>query len=345
MPNLIAQEQAITLAKKIIQLMQNKWSIASHELIVTCSIGIAMYPLHTASEDVLIKFADIAMYHAKERGRNNWQLFEKNMSINVKEQFTLEQDLRAAIKADDQLCAYFQPKISLATNKVVGAECLIRWHHPNGDTIFPDEFIALAENTGLILEIGQKVMRQSLQMIKAIHTKYGIEVQIAVNLSGRQFQYQGLPAMVKELLEEYDVPPHLLELEITETISMQDITKTLQILTELKNLGVDLAIDDFGTGYSSLAYLKQFPVDTLKIDKSFVMDMVEDGEDRSIVEAIILMAKAMNLSTVAEGVETPEHVQVLQYMSCDYVQGYHFYKALPPQEFDALLSKQDKSFT
>ncbi|KIM11191.1 MAG: hypothetical protein KU37_05960 [Sulfuricurvum sp. PC08-66] len=336
---------AVTMARKLIEKMQHKWSIHDHELIITSSIGIALYPQHTNSTDALVKYADIAMYRAKEHGRNNWQLFEPSMSVDVQEQFALEQDLREAIKAGDQLKVYFQPKVSLFTGKIVGAEALVRWVHPQQGIVYPDQFIPLAENTGLILEIGESVLRQSMEYIRHLEEHFSDPIQIAVNLSGRQFQHQNLVSMVRDLLHEYGIKPHLLELEITETISMQDISKTLATLNELKILGVGLAIDDFGTGYSSLAYLKQFPVDTIKIDKSFVYEMIEDSEDRSIVEAIILMAKAMDLYTVAEGVETPEHVKILHYLQCDYAQGYHYSKAIPAEEFDAFLNQTNRSFT
>ena len=266
------------------------------------------------------------------------------MGVYVTHQLSLEQDFRQAVTSQsDELKLYYQAKMDFKTLKVHGAEALIRWQHPTKGLLFPDSFIPLAESTGLIVELGAWIIEEAIKQVLLWQEKFSQNIQVSINLSARQFQDKNLVPLIRSLMDKYDVNPSLLEFEITESISMSNIADNLIIMGELKALGVALAIDDFGTGYSSLAYLKQFPVDTLKIDKSFVMDMLEDDDDKVIVSTIISMSKALGLATVAEGVETQAHAKLLQEMECDIAQGYLYSKAISKEDFLAFVSRSRES--
>ena len=323
-----------TIAEKILSSINKRLHIGKHELYISLSMGIACYPHHGLNSDELIKNSDTAMYKAKELGRNNYQFYQTQMGNHLTEQLGLEQDFRKAVTTQsDEIKLYYQPKINFTTLRISGAEALIRWEHPEHGLLFPDNFIPLAESTGLIIDLGAWIIEEGIRQVLVWEEKLSKPIQISINLSARQFQNSELVPLIKNLIQKYNVNPALLEFEITESISMSNIAENLIIMNELKALGVGLAIDDFGTGYSSLSYLKQFPVDTLKIDKSFVMDMLEDKDDKAIVSTIISMAEALGLKTVAEGVETQAHEALLQEMRCNTAQGYYYAKALEESAF------------
>lgn len=320
-------------ASKIQKVLEHKHNIGTHQLYITSSIGVAVFPEHGNDCDELIRNADTAMYEAKNDGRNRYKMYSEKMGNFVDKQLHLEQDLTEAVKTKNQIQVYYQAKIDTQSKTIIGAEALVRWNHPSNGLIFPDDFIYMAESTGLMIELGNIITDQSIAMIKDLNEIGFIGKKIAINLSARQFQDTTLVPFISQTLSKYDVDPSQVEFEITESISMSNMTNTLRILKELRELGVTIAIDDFGTGHSSLAYLKKFPINTLKIDKSFVMDIVDDEEDRVIAQTIISMAHSLGLKTVAEGVETQEHVDMLQNMECDILQGYFYSKPIAKDAF------------
>jgi diguanylate cyclase (GGDEF)-like protein len=338
-PMLKKREDVAVIAKKLTGVMQERWHISDKAFYTTTSIGISIYPDHAQDADGLVKFADTAMYKAKELGRNKWQCYELSMGEYVDEQLQLENDMRDALKTMEQFELYYQPKVALQGGVVVGAEVLLRWNHPRLGFVGPDRFIPIAENTGMIIEIGAWVLQESARQIKR-WIKEGVKpVRLAINLSGRQFQSSSLFSMVKKTLNDYGIDASHIEFEVTESVSMSNLQESLRVLHELKSLGVGIVIDDFGTGYSSLAYLKQFPVDTLKIDKAFILNMLEDKDDRTIVETIVSMSSAMNLKVVAEGVEKIEHIHLLKKLKVDYVQGFYLSRPVPIDQFNTIYKK------
>ncbi|MGM0533698.1 MAG: putative bifunctional diguanylate cyclase/phosphodiesterase, partial [Campylobacterota bacterium] len=325
LPRLESDDDAKSVAKKILHQLKKPFLIHTHTLFTSMSIGIAIAPTHGSKKDELITYADAAMYRAKELGRNNYQVYEMTMTKDFSDQLSLEQDLRQALEKDDEITLFYQPKVSLKDGRIIGAEALVRWHHPMHGLLYPDSFIDLAENTGMIIPIGQKVLNLAA---KEIHNWKNKDLSVAVNLSGRQFQHGSLVRDVKEIIQKHDIDPSKLELEITETISMNNVQNSIKILKELKTLGVTLSIDDFGTGYSSLSYLKKLPVDVLKIDREFIMDLHRDHGDVMISKAIIGMGKSLDYKIVAEGIEMAEHTDILNEMDCEYGQGYFYSKAV-----------------
>ena len=324
------------VGKKVLRAMQARFELGHKSLFTTTSIGVAVYPDHAGDAEKLMKYADTAMYKAKEAGRNGLRLYSPQMGEQVEQRIQLEHDMREALATMEQFELYYQAKVSLRTGAIIGAEVLIRWNHPKHGLVFPDTFIPLAESTGMIIPIGEWVMHESARTIEQWQRVGVPPARLAVNLSGTQFQSPTLLQQIRNVLEQHQISPDLLEFEVTESVSMVSLSDSLKVLNELKALGVGVVIDDFGTGYSSLAYLKQFPVDTLKIDKAFIMNMLEDQDDRTIVEAIVSMSKAMNLRIVAEGIEAIEHVKLLQKLKVDYGQGYFFSKPIPFEKFNKL---------
>jgi len=321
------------VANKCLEALRGQHIIDDHHLYITTSIGIAIYPDNGTDLDTLMTNADIAMYDAKNDGKNNYKFFSKSMSNFISKELEIEQDLRLAVKNKDQLEIYYQPKIDALSDTVSGGEALIRWNHPTKGLVFPDEFIDVAESTGLIIEIGNWIIEKCISDLAEFNKNISKNLKIAINLSAKQFQDDKLIDHISSMIEKYNVNPKQLEFEITESLSMANIDMTLRVLSRLKGIGVSIVIDDFGTGYSSLAYLKKFPVDILKIDKTFVMDMVEDEEDGMIVKTVINMAHSLGFKTVAEGVETKEHVKALKELECDQLQGYFYSKAVPKNNF------------
>jgi EAL domain-containing protein (putative c-di-GMP-specific phosphodiesterase class I) len=279
------------------------------------------------------------MYEAKNDGRNQYRVYSHTMGNYIDKQLNLEQELTQAVKNKKEIEVYYQAKIDAQTQEVVGAEALVRWHSSEHGVIFPDDFIHIAESTGLMVELGNIIIDKSIALIQELNNSHNKTLTIAINLSARQFQDSSLVPFVLKTLKKYHIDSSQIEFEITESISMSNLSNTLRILSELKDIGISVAIDDFGTGHSSLSYLKKFPIDVLKIDKSFVDGIIDEEEDRVIAQTIITMAHSLGLKTVAEGVETQEHVNMLQTMECDILQGYFYSKPVPKNKFINFLKE------
>ena len=320
------------IAEKILHSLPPPIAIAPHVLHVTTSIGIALVPADGEDVDGLMKAADVAMYRAKEQGRNNFQFYTPDMNFRAGELLMLETELRKAIE-EDQLVLYYQPQVHMASGALVGMEALVRWRHPEQGMVPPGDFIPLAEDSGLILPIGVWVLRTACAQNRAWQEMGLPPIRVSVNISARQFRQIELVQTVARILEETGLDPDWLELEITESSIMYDIEAVIQILQELTAMGVRLAIDDFGTGYSSLSYLKRLPVSTLKIDQSFVRDITTDHNDAAIATSVIALARNMGLEVIAEGVEAPEQMAFLQEKGCYRGQGYYFSRPLAAEEF------------
>jgi diguanylate cyclase (GGDEF)-like protein len=331
-------EDAATIAQKIIEMLKIPFVIGQNELFVTTSIGISLFPNDGADPETLVRNADTAMYRAKEHGRDNYQLYAPAMNARALERLALENLLRKALN-QNELILHYQPLIDLKSRTVAGVEALVRWNHPDMGLLYPAHFITVAELSGLIVPIGNWVLRTACKQVRHWQKKFGYEISVSVNLSARQFQQPDLLAQVAQVLEETGLPPHSLELEITESSAMQNSENTIYTLREFKALGVRIAMDDFGTGYSSLNYLKRFPIDTLKLDKSFVNDITTDPSDAAIATAVISLAHSLNLDVVAEGVETEAQLAILTREKCDRIQGYYFSKPRSIQELEAYVAE------
>ncbi|MDQ7044825.1 MAG: EAL domain-containing protein [Sulfurimonas sp.] len=336
------EDNVHAIAKKILESLQEKHIIGVHELYISSSIGIALYPQDGINHETLVRNADTAMYEAKNNGRNKYELYTQSMGDFTDKQLDLEQALSEAVKSKSQIEVYYQVKLNAQTNSIAGAEALVRWNHPSLGLVFPDDFIPMAESTGLMVELGNIITEQAIASIKEFNLLGYPAFKIAINLSARQFGDANLISYVQSLLVKYDVHPKYIEFEITETISMTNTLQTLKILEDLKALGVSIAIDDFGTGHSSLSYLKKFPIDILKIDQSFVRQITSDEDDRTIAKTIINMAHSLGLKTVAEGVETQEHSELLKSMDCDLLQGYLYSKPISKDNFIKFLKESKK---
>lgn len=320
------------VAEKLIEALREPLTVAGHALHVSGSIGIALYPDDGADQDTLMTNADAAMYHAKASGRNAYCFFEGSMNHQARVQQMLIQDLRGVTRKD-QLELHYQPKFSATDNQLVGAEALLRWHHPVHGLLMPDQFIALAEKTGAIVAIGKWVLDEACRQLAAWHAAGHTNWSMAVNLSALQFCHAGMIDTVSAVLAEHGIPPASLTLEITESTAMRDVEETLEIMTQLDVMGVRIAIDDFGTGYSSLLHLKRIPASELKIDRGFVRDLAEDSEDAAIVSAIVALGRTLNLQVVAEGVETAAQRSFLAGLGCDALQGYLLGRPVPAAQF------------
>jgi diguanylate cyclase (GGDEF)-like protein/PAS domain S-box-containing protein len=332
LPDLRASHEIHILADKILERMALPFWIEEHVLTTTVSIGIAVYPDNGRDFATLLKMADTAMYHAKEAGRNAYRFYAEQMNLDAIEGLTIRNGLRQAL-ARNEFVLHYQPQLNLASGEVVGAEALIRWNHPELGLLFPGRFIAIAEDSGLIVPIGDWVLRETCRQAVAWRRAGLPALQVAVNLSAEQFKRSDLERSVTAALAGSGLDPACLELELTESILIQDTENVLATVQRLKSLGIKLSIDDFGTGYSSLSYLKRFAVDKLKIDQSFVRDMATDPNDAAIVGAIIQMACSLNLKTIAEGVEDERTMAFLRLQHCDEVQGYLFSRPIPADEF------------
>lgn len=324
------------LAKRICEALQTPVVIDGQEVVATPSIGISLCPLDGSSPETLIRGADMAMYQAKREGGNSYRFYSEEMNVRASERMSLERRLRRAVENGD-LSLHYQPKVSFTTGEILGAEALLRWHDPVEGLIPPAKFIPIAEEAGLIAPIGEWVLRTACMDNKMLQAGGGFDHVIAVNVSGRQFQAGGLKKIIEDTLQASGMAPHCLELEITESTMLSQKDQAATVLRQLNDMGVRLAIDDFGTGYSSLAYLKRFPVHALKIDRSFVMEITSNHEDVAIVNAVIAMARALNLEVVAEGVETAEQFTLLRLLKCDAYQGYYRSKPVPRDLYLNLL--------
>lgn len=320
------------LAQRVLDLFVEPFSVATQTIHVTASIGVSLFPVDGDTGDTLLKNADVAMHSAKEKGRNSFQFYEQEMSLRIEHRMAMESALRAAVERQ-QFEVYYQPKIDLCDGTIIGVEALVRWDRPGHGMVPPDSFIGLAEETGLIVPIGEWVLRAACTQLSKWHDMGFNDLSVAVNLSAGQFGRQNIAHMVRRALAETGLAAHHLELELTESILMSDSDAMLKELGEIKGIGVVLTLDDFGTGYSSLSYLKRFPIDVVKIDRSFIRDVTTDPDDATLTKSIILLAHALRMKTVAEGVETQGQLGFLCANNCDSVQGYYF---SPPVVADAL---------
>lgn len=325
------------IAQKIIDALAKPVDLGGQEVFVTASIGISVYPNDGSDAQTLVKNADAAMYRAKDLGKNNYQFFKAEMNTRAFERLTLENNLRRALERNE-FELHYQPQVDLSTGQVVGAEALIRWRHPELGLVSPDRFVPIAEETGMILPIGEWVLRTACVQNKAWQDAGLPHLHVAVNLSGRQFKQKNLIAMIELILAETGLGAEHLELEITESVIMDQAAETIAAIGDMRMLGLRLSIDDFGTGYSSLSYLKRFPIDNLKIDRSFVRDITTDQDDAAIVKAVIALAHSLKLMVIAEGVETAAQFDFLREQGCDEIQGYYFSRPLEVAEFTARLA-------
>ena len=332
---------ATLVAEKLLDTFALPHLIDGHELHVTLSIGISIYPDDGNSVDSVMQNADIAMFHAKANGRNKYQSFRADMNTSAVRRLAIENNLRRGLRQGEFLL-YYQPQIELASGRMIGTEALIRWQDPENGLVLPAQFVPIAEESGLIVPIGRWVLHEACRQVQAWLDAGLAAVPVAVNISAIEFRHKDFLAGVALTLSETGLNPRYLELELTESILMQDAEASANVLQGLKAMGVRLAIDDFGTGYSSLSYLKRFPIDTLKIDQSFVRDIVTDPDDGTIVSAIIGMGKNLNQQVIAEGVETPEQLAFLRARQCDEGQGFLFHRPLTAEDFARLLVAENK---
>ena len=331
-------EDVIPIAEKIAECISEPFALEGQTLSVSGSIGISMYPRDGDSTDILIRNADAAMYLAKERGRSNFQFFMPSLTKSAANSLSIESGIRKAIK-NVEFVLHYQPEVVSQTGVISAVEALIRWKHPDLGLLGPDKFISFAEHRGLIMPIGRWVINEAIRQCKE-WLDVGLRIPIAINISAVQFKQKDLVELIAANLKSYDLPGELLELELTESLFLEDVTAMTKTLSRLKDLGVTLAVDDFGTGYSSLAYLKRYPIDKIKIDRSFISDIPHNADDVAITTAIINLADSLGLQVVAEGVETQEQADFLERHHCDYIQGYLVSYPLPPDEIFAWMKQR-----
>jgi diguanylate cyclase (GGDEF)-like protein len=327
---------AALTATRVLSGLARAFNPEDYELSVTCSLGISIFPDDAASSDELLKNADLAMYCAKQNGRNNFQFFTTDMNAHATRELALQNGLRHAVERNE-LFLMFQPQMGLVSGEIIGAEALVRWQHPQLGLVPPDQFIPIAESTGLIISIGEWVLCSACAQAKAWQAEGSRPIPVSVNVSPLQFRQKNFPQIVRNTLSEAGLPPEYLELELTESLILSNANVVMDVLHSLREMGVRLSIDDFGTGYSNLSYLRQFPVYKLKIDRVFVKDLLTNPDDSAIVETIISMARSLNLKVIAEGVEDERQVSFLRARNCDEIQGYYFSKPLPAEDFIASL--------
>jgi predicted signal transduction protein with EAL and GGDEF domain len=335
--NLSQTEAAVDVARAIAQALARPHVVDEHTLHVTASIGVAAFPEDGDSAGALLKHADAAMYRAKARGRNAVQCYTHEMSVHARQRMELQGALREAIERG-QFQLHYQPQLELASGRLRGVEALIRWQHPQLGLVSPDRFIPLAEETGLIAPLGEWVLRSAGRQLQRWRAAGHTTLVLSVNLSARQVEAPGLARLVQQVLDECQLPAPCLELEITETALLHHAEPVRATLQALKDLGVALALDDFGTGFSSLSHLRRFPIDTIKIDKSFTAEIGASADTATIVRAIVALARSLGVETVAEGVETAAQLRFLSMLGCHHAQGYHLGRPVPAAAIDTLLA-------
>lgn len=334
--DIIEVQDAAVVAQKILDTLSQPFNLYGHEVFISVSVGITLYPNDDENADNLLRNADSAMYRAKEYGRNNYQFYVADMNVKARARLMLESSLRRALDRGE-FALYYQPRVDLFSGRVIGAEALLRWRHPEMGLVPPAEFIPILEETGMIIPVGDWVLQQACAQNRAWQNMGLSPIRMAVNLSVRQFIQKDLADAVLRTLERCQLAPEFLELEITEDLLLEHNQTNIVTLTRLRNLGVHISIDDFGTGYSSLSYLKRLPIDTLKIDQSFVRDIDTDPDNKAIASAIIAMAASLHLNVLAEGVETDEQLAFLRAQGCNEIQGFSFSHPLIASEFEQLL--------
>jgi diguanylate cyclase (GGDEF)-like protein len=329
-------EEAAQVAGRVIEAVAEPLSVSHHEIAVTASIGIALYPRDDTVGERLVKSADTAMYRAKELGRNRYAFFAREMNERVESQMMMEAALRRALK-NEEFVLHFQPRVSAATGRATGAEALLRWKHPEWGLIEPARFVPLLEETGLVVQVGAWVLAEACRQAQAWQAAGLPRLRVSVNLSSRQFRSEGLAETVSEALRASGLAPELLELEMTESLLVENVEHAMGVMGRLKAIGTAISIDDFGTGYSSLGYLKRFPIDSLKIDRSFVRDIATSPKDAAIVNAISALARSLGIGLIAEGVEEPWQAEFLRLRHCTEMQGYLFSRPLPAESLAEAL--------
>lgn len=324
---------------KILDLFHSEWMVLNHLLRLSTSIGVAVYPDDSKEINELMKFADIAMYKAKSEGRDQFCLFTASLNAQIHEEVKIANDMHRALE-DKEFQLYYQPKIHIKSGKIIGAEALIRWKHHEKGMIYPSTFIRVAENTGFILKLGTWIIEETAEMISRLeHTGYK-DIHVSCNVSTRQFQNLHLYSEIEQAVRDNGINPHNFAIEITESVMMEYLDITLEVIKKIKRLGVHVCMDDFGTGYSSLSYLRQFSIDSLKIDKSFVDDIDREGDNAHLlINTIIAMGQTLNLNVIAEGVEEAYQMEYLKERGCEYMQGYYFSKPIPEDAFFELLEQ------
>jgi EAL domain-containing protein (putative c-di-GMP-specific phosphodiesterase class I) len=329
-------DDVVLIAKKIRQVLAKPLALAGRELHITASVGISLYPRDGKDSEALIRAADIAMYQAKTDGGDAFHFFAPEMNQRVMETLNIEADLRLALERREFIL-HFQPKVDLTSGRISGCEALVRWQHPDKGMIPPGAFISIAEDTGLIVPLGAWVLRETCARARLWQQQGLPTIVVSANLSARQFHQTGIVETVRQALTETGLAPEYLELELTESMIMRNPDQAAETMRQLKGLGVHLALDDFGTGYSSLNYLRRFPVDSLKIDRTFISDVAVDASSAAVATSVVAIAHSLGLKAIAEGVETDEQLEFLRNCRCDAFQGYFFSKPLPPEEFAELL--------
>lgn len=337
----VSSEAATMLAQRILETLAQPFILDNQKVHISASIGIAIYPLDGNEVDQLLRNADTAMHQAKHQGRSHYKLYAQEMNTQLQERLALENELRYAI-ARSELFLHYQPKVDLVSGQVVAVEALIRWQNPKLGNVSPTTFIPVAEESGLITAIGEWVLRTACQQFRRWQMSGLAPQRISINLSAQQFKQPNLVARVTQILAEVDLHPTCLELEVTESLVMEDVQRTISTLQQLKELGISLSLDDFGTGYSSMNYLQRFPIDTLKIDRCFVSHVAERANDAALMRSIIALAKSLGLSVTAEGVETLEQLRYLQAQGCQEVQGFYCGRPMTAEELVHRLVEEQK---
>jgi diguanylate cyclase (GGDEF)-like protein len=338
LPEINGSHDVSVVAAKVLEVLSQPYHLQGQDLHVSASIGTALFPEDGEDAETLMRNADAAMYHAKDSGRANYQFFTEHMNIAAQRRVTLEAELRRALERKELTLAY-QPVFAVATGLIVGAEALLRWTHPDRGMIAPGEFISVAEESGLIHQIGEEALRAACAQARLWHDG-GFPMRISVNVSVHQLRRKAFLDQLRSILAATSLDPDHLELEITESLIVEDASEALKTLRMLDDLGVRLAIDDFGTGYSGLSYLKRFPIDAVKIDQSFIRDISVDADDAAIVRAIVAMAKSLKLAVIAEGVETGEQLAFLSSLGCDFAQGYLLGRPMDAFAVTAMLAEE-----